>query len=231
MSETIVYIPGRIKSAAKGGHVAGAEDIIDDDLQMTQAEINEIVLGGAVSVGLAATPSPVFVGESSIITLAATSSVSASSIKIKKGSTELASGSGTSLSAPDTITPTVSGSTTYNAVFQIGGMTKNVNKSVVAVYPIYAGAGAAYSDVAVDGNKQTARTSYNGTYNITNSTDAQYIWFLIPTSISATKPTAKMNGFDFPLDDAVDVTLGGVTYKAYKSSSTQDAGSFPIVLS
>ena len=40
MTEKISYIPTRIKNAAKGGHVTGTEDIIDDALGKTQAEIN-----------------------------------------------------------------------------------------------------------------------------------------------------------------------------------------------
>ena len=40
MTENIVKIPARIKNAAIGGHVAGTEDIVDDVLEKTQAEIN-----------------------------------------------------------------------------------------------------------------------------------------------------------------------------------------------
>ena len=40
MSENISYIPARIKNIAKGGHVAGAVDIIDDNKNKTQATIN-----------------------------------------------------------------------------------------------------------------------------------------------------------------------------------------------
>ena len=40
MTEKITYIPTRIRNAAKGGHVTGAEDIIDDVLNKTQDIIN-----------------------------------------------------------------------------------------------------------------------------------------------------------------------------------------------
>ena len=40
MSEPIIYIPGRIKNIAIGGHVAGVEDIYDDTKGKTQQEIN-----------------------------------------------------------------------------------------------------------------------------------------------------------------------------------------------
>lgn len=41
MNEPLSPIPGRLTSAAVGGHVAGADMIFDDRLQKTQAEINE----------------------------------------------------------------------------------------------------------------------------------------------------------------------------------------------
>lgn len=37
-------IPTRLKNVAKGGHVAGAKDIIDDALGKTQEEINAEII-------------------------------------------------------------------------------------------------------------------------------------------------------------------------------------------
>ena len=37
-------IPARLKNVAKGGHVAGAKDIIDDVLGKTQEEINAEII-------------------------------------------------------------------------------------------------------------------------------------------------------------------------------------------
>ena len=39
-NEHIINVPGRIRNSAVDGHVAGAEDIFDDTLEKTQAEIN-----------------------------------------------------------------------------------------------------------------------------------------------------------------------------------------------
>ena len=41
MEEKTILIPGRLKNAAKGGHVTGAEDIYDDNLGKTQSQLNE----------------------------------------------------------------------------------------------------------------------------------------------------------------------------------------------
>lgn len=43
MTEKKMFIPARLKSSVVGGHVAGAEDILDDAKGMTQAEINDSV--------------------------------------------------------------------------------------------------------------------------------------------------------------------------------------------
>lgn len=40
MNENRSPIPSRLYNAAKGGHVAGTEDIIDDESGKTQKEIN-----------------------------------------------------------------------------------------------------------------------------------------------------------------------------------------------
>lgn len=229
MTEQISFIPARLKNAAQNGHVAGAEDIIDDDLQMTQAQINEMLLGGSISVGLSSSANAMFIGEAKNLTLTATCSVTATTIQITGGSIESpTTGSNvTSHTQADSIA-NVTENVTYNATFMIGGLEKHATKTVYAVHPIYYGAGAAYTDITT---RASARTSYNGTYTMNNPVAAQYIWFLIPASISTSKPNATMGIMEFPLDDAEDVTIDGVAYKAYKSSNTQDAGDYTIVLS
>lgn len=46
MTEKISYIPARLKSAAKGGFVTGAEDVRDDRLGMSQERVNEALENG-----------------------------------------------------------------------------------------------------------------------------------------------------------------------------------------
>ena len=47
--------------------------------------------------------------------------------------------------------------------------------------------------------------------------------------MSITKAT--LSGFDFPLDASVSETIDGVSYKVYRSSNTNDAGTYQIVIS
>lgn len=201
-------------------------DITDANLGMTQAQINQIVIGGNITANLTATPSPIFVGAERTINLSATCSVSATTIRIKKGDTVIATGSGTSLSATDTITPASAGNTAYTAEFVIGGITKTASRSVAAVYPIRIGTGASY----VEGNAiSTPKTSPAGTYNVTVANNGDHVYFNVPATMSINGAT--MGGFEFPLDAPVNKTINGVAYKSYGSSNTYDAGTLTIVIS
>lgn len=201
-------------------------DILDSDLNMTQAQINQIIVSGNITVNLAASPSPIFVGVERTISLNATVSTAANSIVIKKGSTVIATGSGTTLSGSDTITPASAGNTSYTAEFAIGGISKTASRSVAAVYPIRIGTGTAY----VEGTALTTpKTSPAGTYEVTVANDGEHIYFNVPSTMTINGAT--MGGFAFPLEAAVNKTIDGVSYKSYASSNTYDAGTLTIVIS
>ena len=80
----MIPIPGRLHSVAVGEPVSGADEVLDDDLQLTQAQINAIVLGGSITPSLGATPDVVLVNVQSSIALSALISTAMDSIKIKK---------------------------------------------------------------------------------------------------------------------------------------------------
>ena len=190
-----------------------------------QSQINEIVSGGA-TVNIYATPSPIFVGVKSTIALTATTNKNASSIKIKKGADVLVTGSGSSLSGSDTITPESDNNTTYTAEFIISGLQRSTTCNIVAVYPIRIGTGAVY----VKGLPLlTPKTSPAGTYTVMVTADSDYVWLNIPASM--TIHGATLGGFDFPLEAPASVTIGGVEYKSYRSSNTYDAGTLIVVIS
>ena len=220
-------IPQRQKCVNKEHpYIGGAVDVIDDTLQLTQAQINSIVLGDAVSVNLAANPSPVFVGVQSTINLTATISTPADTINIKKGDTVIATGSGSSLSGSTSLTPSSAGNTQYTAEFVLGGLTKTTSRNVVAVYPIKYGAGDDYTDATT---LASVRATPAGTYNVVVPNDGDYVFFVVPRTMNIN--SAKMSGFDFPLQAPVNVEIDGVEYKYYQSSNTYDAGTLTIVIS
>jgi hypothetical protein len=190
-----------------------------------QSQINAIVNDKA-QVELPTSPTCIFVGVESSIELAATTDTEATNIKITKGSAEIASGSGFSLSGHDTVTPEGAGDISYQAEFLIAGLLKNASKVVAAVYPIKYGAGQSYSDA---GEVPTPRTSPAGTYQVAVANDGDYVFFVVPSTM--TIAGAKMSGFDFPLQAPVDVEIDGVAYKYYQSANTYDAGTLTIVIS
>ena len=220
-------IPRRQKCVDKNHpYIGGATDVIDDDLQLTQAQINAIVLGGAVTPSLSASPGTVFVGVQTTINLTASINTPADNIKIKQGDIEIATGSGTSLSGSDTITPSAAGNTQYTAEFVLGGLTKTTNKNVIAVYHIKYGAGDDYTDATT---QASVRTTPVGTYNVTVPNNGDYVFFVVPRTMNIN--SAKMSGFDFPLQAPVNVEIDGVEYKYYQSANTYDAGTLTIVIS
>lgn len=221
-------IPRRQKCVDKNHpYIGGAIDIIDDDLQMTQKEINSIAIS-VIKTTLSANKTAVFVNEESTITLTATVSVPANVIKIKREDTQIGvDGSGTSYSVQDTVTPSATGIIGYIADFIVRGATIHASANVSVVQPIYYGSGNSYTDVYGDNTKKaSARTSPNGTYRIVLSS-IKYIWFCIPLSMGAIKAT--FNGFEFPLDDPDTTSVSG--YSIYRSSTPQEVGTYDIVIS
>lgn len=116
---------------------------------------------------------------------------------------------------------------TYTAKAVIGDVTKTASVSISVVNPMYVGAGAAYADVVVAGCKQSARTSASGTYNVTVASNGQYVFFVVPSSMTINKVT--LSGFDFPLLAADTTSKSG--YKIYKSANTYKAGTLTLVVS
>lgn len=169
-----------------------------------------------------------FVDDAKYFTLQADCSVNAS-ISILEGSNVLKTASGAKTCAytvsmdPGTSAPTT---LTYTAKAVIGKVTKSASVSVYVVNPKYVGAGAAYTDVVKDANKQPVHTSATGTYNVNVAADGQYVFFVLPDSMSISKVT--LSGFDFPLNAPDTSSKSG--YKIYKSANTYKKGSLTLVV-
>lgn len=116
---------------------------------------------------------------------------------------------------------------TYTAKAVIGDVEKTASVSISVVNPMYVGAGAAYADVVVENCKQSARISAGGTYNVTVASAGQYVFFVVPSSMTINKVT--LSGFDFPLLAADTTSKSG--YKIYKSANTYKAGTLTLVVS
>lgn len=206
------------------------EDItlFENHHQVLQDQIDAIISDKAI-ISLSASTTTFIVGER-MLTLIASTNTSAESIVIKQGSNVIATGSGKTLAREVRVGQTISGSIDYTAEFTFaGGNKKTTNVTVYFVNKIYVGSGAVYTDVTIDSHAVSARRSAAGAYNVTVAQNGQYVFFVIPATMSITKAT--LSGFDFPLDAPVSKTIDGVSYKVYRSSNTNDAGTYQIVIS
>lgn len=140
------------------------------------------------------------------------------------------------LSAPVSVTPKANVQFAAKAETN-KGLLFEAKATLQVVDPVYVGAGQAYTDIVLEENKQTIRTSAAGTYQVTVANDGDYVWFLIPRNFTVVKK-ATLSGFDFPLETPTVVYVGGtsaltggIAYSAYRSSNRYAAGTLTIVLS
>ena len=191
-----------------------------------QQQINDIVSGDA-NVNLTASPTAIFAEEESTINLTATTNKNASAIVIKKGSTVIGEGSGTSKSATDTVTPTEVGTIAYVAEFTISGNQRTANRSVSVVLPIYYGVGVEYPAEMTKDN--TPRVP--GSFNYANiATEAgEYLYFEIPDDKKLTALAVVSVPADTSLSfEQIESQRDG--YKAYRNVVPRGTGSYTYKL-
>lgn len=191
-----------------------------------QQQINDIVSGDA-TVNLTASPTAIFADVESTINLTATTNKNASAIVIKKGSTVIGEGSGTSKSASDTVTPTEVGTIAYVAEFTISGNQRTANRSVSVVLPIYYGVGAEYpAEMTMDNTPRVP-----GSFNYANiATEAgQYLFFEIPDDKKLTALAVVSAPADTSLSfEQIESQREG--YKAYRNVEPRGTGSYTYKL-
>lgn len=193
-----------------------------------QDQIDAIISDKAV-VSLSASDTIFIVGERAF-TLIASTNTNAESIVIKQGSNVIATGSGKTLKKSVTVNQATAGNIGYTAEFTFaGGNKRTTSATIYFVNKIYVGSGVVYTDVASDSYAVSARRNPAGTYNVTVEQNGQYVFFVIPATMSINKAT--LSGFDFPLESSISVTIEGIAYKSYRSSNTNDAGTYQIVIS
>ena len=191
-----------------------------------QQQINDIVSGDA-NVNLTASPTAIFADVESTINLTATTNKNASAIVIKKGSTVIGEGSGTSKSDSDTVTPTEVGTIAYVAEFTISGNLRTANRSVSVVLPIYYGVGVEYPSEMTKDN--TPRVP--GSFNYANiATEAgQYLFFEIPDDKKLTALAVVSAPADTSLSfEQIESQREG--YKAYRNVEPRGTGTYTYKL-
>lgn len=177
--------------------------------------------GSILSLGVS--PSTIFLGIDTNVTITGTASPASDNMKILKGSTEIISGSGTTVSATDTINET----TKYTVQASILGYNYTKNQTVTAVNPIYYGSGSGIDNFWANKVQfNTPTTSPYRTYDVTVRNKGNFVYFAVPNSM--TIHSASLSGFDFPLDSTVDTSKPG--YKIYKSANTYVPDTLSIVI-
>ena len=153
-------------------------------------------------------------------------SVTPSQIDVKKGSTSVST-STTTKSITDKITDT----TTYTANIIYRGVPKTASRTYNAYYPKFYGGSAKTTLVETDVLaliKQTITSTAAGTFNITSSDD-QYVWLCVPSTMNITKVT--LGGFGVPLEAPITVAITNKgNYKCYRSSNPLSAGTRSFVI-
>lgn len=190
-----------------------------------QEQINAIIASGA-TIALTASPTAIFVARQTTVTLKATCDVETRSITIRRGDEIIATGTGKTLTTTVVMNEQTAATTTFTAEFDIAGITKTKTVNVASVHPIYYGAGA--TPEAASTELGTAKTTPAGTYTVRVNTAGSYVFFNVPATM--TIKGATMSGFAFPLDAPTTISIGGVSYKSYRSSNTYDTGTLTIVL-
>lgn len=210
-------------------------DYVDAETQRSQQvenslqqQINDIVSGDA-TVNLSANPTAIFADVESTINLTATTNKNASLIEIKKGGATLpgGSGSGTSKSVSDTVTPEAVGTIAYVAEFTISGNKRTANRSVSVVLPIYYGVGVEYPSEMTKDNTPRVPGSFN--YADIATEAGQYLFFEIPDD----KKLTALAVVSAPADTSLSfeqVTSEREGYKAYRNVEPRGTGSYTYKL-
>lgn len=114
------------------------------------------------------------------------------------------------------------GDTVFEIVVTADGMKGSTSKKLTMVLPVYCGFGTSESDVAVDENKLSPRTSASGTYSKTSKKyDVNFI-ILVPKTLPGLS-SFTMGGAPFVMITS-SVVVNGHDYYMYKSGGIYMSG-------
>lgn len=184
-------------------------------------------LSSGLKLSLSVYPSVVYKGVDTFITIEGSltdnnGAVDADSITISTPKGNFTGNNAASYS--ETIEmPIADNSLQFSAQAEYNGLKLSAKASVQARFPIYAGTGTSAEDIAVAGNKLSARTSAAGTYTKTTTADGQHFILLVPSDITAPSKFT-MGGSDFAMQTVTSQNINLVTYKVYKSQVAYGKG-------
>lgn len=155
---------------------------------------------------------------------------------VKKGSEVITADSitvnGEAATGTNKVFSGVTATTTYTVKATKDGMSAQGSTTATFVAPMYFGFAESSNADGLDIvslNKQTIKTSPNGTYSLNNATTGHYLWLCVPQSMTINKVTS--GGFDVPMEAAQTKATSVDTYKCYRSTNAINAGAMNIVIS
>jgi hypothetical protein len=199
------------------------------DSWLASHKIDDII-ASITSISLSGNPSVIYAAKNgqTVSLLSKINTIGTiSSHKILKGSTIIASGTGSILSGSDPSTNTTS-DITYTTEAVINGVKVSQELTVDVRYPIYFGAAATWDAINNDSHKASARISPVGSYSISVSQTGASVFFNVPSEMSITKAT--VSGLDIPFKPYVSKTIDGKSYKSYESANTYTEGTLNVVI-
>lgn len=204
-----------------------SQKVITKKIDDLQDQINNLH-PGVIGVNITANPNLIYDDSSSNVTIIAKMNDNriADKIEIKIGEAIIGSENNVSQLS---VTHILNGTTTIKATAYQGGFNYDTSTKVTGTKPYYIGSGTEYNNVVNDSYKQNIKVSPAGTYNVTINSNGDYVWFVVPNSMTINNVT--MSGFNFPLEPPQIVEIEEDTYKVYKSSNTYDAGVITIIIS
>lgn len=191
-----------------------------------------------LGVTLSASPTLVeYTGSNQAITLVSTTTrkgtkIDPNTLTLTKDGTSISTRPLSQLTVTDNLNKR--GITKYQVSVAISNpiLSASASVQVNSVLPIYIGFSTltALTETDIKGlNKQSVRTSLNGSYTINNSTNGAYVWFCVPDDMVIHKVT--LNGFDVPMESPVTVSTSLGNYKCYRNSNPLVNQSFTFVIS
>lgn len=114
------------------------------------------------------------------------------------------------------------GDTVFEIVVTADGMKGSTSKKLTMVLPVYCGFGTSESDVAVDENKLSPRTSASGTYSKTSKKDDVNFIILVPKTLPRLT-NFTMGGAPCVMYES-SVAINGKNYYMYKTAAVYMTG-------
>lgn len=218
-------------------NIASASDLTAEIARATEAEegLAESIYYYHATATISANKTLIEKGVDTSVTLTAKSSFKtegANTLDIKNNTSgETLASTGTTLQK--TATVSISDTTVFQAVAAFDyNVSKTANVTVTAKYPIFTlgSASDVMDDASITGGTKAVKSSAAGSYNVTLSQNLMYFWICVPSDMTVNKVT--LSGFDVPMQAYQTVAVTGKgNYKCYRSTNTNDAGTYTLVVS